>query len=124
MIALPTSLGPCLIARAVIATHNHLGAHRHRKTDSFHAAHARSNTPMKSRLTLWLALLSALGLTGCVSTGGGSQMQTYQLTVTAPAMGTGTVTSSPPGINCPTTCSASFNQNTQITLTATAGSNY
>jgi len=84
---------------------------------------------MKSRLTFLLTLLSALSalvLTGCVSAGGGShtQPQTYQLTVTAPAMGAGTVTSSPVGINCPTTCSASFNQNTQITLTATAGSNY
>jgi phospholipase C len=84
---------------------------------------------MKSRLTFWLTLLSALStllLTGCVSAGGGSQIQppTYQLTVTAPAMGAGTVTSSPAGINCPTACSASFNQNMQITLTATAGSNY
>jgi len=77
----------------------------------------------------WLTLLSALStllLASCVSTGGGSQKQpqTYQLTVTAPAVGAGTVTSSPAGINCPTTCSASFNQNTQITLTATPGSNY
>jgi phospholipase C len=84
---------------------------------------------MKSRYAFWLTLLSSLSglvLTGCVSAGGGSQTQppTYQLTVTAPAMGAGTVTSSPAGINCPTTCSASFTQNTQITLTATAGSNY
>jgi phospholipase C len=84
---------------------------------------------MKSRLTFWLTLLSALStlpLASCVSAGGGSQTQpqTYQLTVTAPATGAGTVTSSPVGINCPTTCSASFDQNTQITLTATAGSNY
>ena len=83
---------------------------------------------MKSRLTFWLRLLSALSilpLASCVSAGGGFQTQpSYPLTVTAPAMGTGTVTSSPAGINCPTTCSANFNQNTQITLTATAGSNY
>jgi hypothetical protein len=33
--------------------------------------------------------------------------------------GTGTVTSNPAGINCGTTCSASFNNGTSITLTAT-----
>ncbi|MGA6983680.1 MAG: alkaline phosphatase family protein [Candidatus Sulfotelmatobacter sp.] len=33
--------------------------------------------------------------------------------------GSGTVTSSPAGISCPTTCSATFPQNTAITLTAT-----
>ncbi|HYL96301.1 MAG TPA: alkaline phosphatase family protein, partial [Terriglobales bacterium] len=36
--------------------------------------------------------------------------------------GTGNVTSKPKGINCPTTCKASFNQGTKITLTATPGS--
>ena len=35
--------------------------------------------------------------------------------------GAGTVTSAPPGINCGTTCSASFAANTVVTLTATAG---
>jgi phospholipase C len=49
---------------------------------------------------------------------------TYTLTVTAPASGAGVVTSSPAGINCPTTCSASFTANTKVTLTAAPGSNY
>jgi phospholipase C len=40
----------------------------------------------------------------------------YAVTVTEAGMGTGTVTSTPAGINCPTTCSASFTQNTQVTL--------
>jgi phospholipase C len=48
----------------------------------------------------------------------------YQLTVTAPASGTGTVTSSPAGINCPGTCVAGFSAGTNVTLTATAGTNY
>ncbi len=48
----------------------------------------------------------------------------YQLSVMAPAAGAGTVTSSPAGINCPGTCSASFAKNTQVTLTATPGANY
>ena len=38
--------------------------------------------------------------------------------------GTGTVTSSPAGINCPTTCTASFPSGTSVTLTATAGSGF
>jgi len=85
---------------------------------------------MVSRYSLGLALLTAasgLVLVGC----GSSSTKTappgpssFQLTVTAPAAGSGTVTSSPAGINCPTTCSASFAQGTQVTLTATPGTNY
>jgi phospholipase C len=44
----------------------------------------------------------------------------YALTVSA--VGTGTVTSSPAGINCPATCSANFASGAQITLTETPGS--
>jgi len=53
-----------------------------------------------------------------------SPTPTFQLSVTAPAAGSGTVTSSPKGINCPTSCSASFPQNAQVKLTASAGANY
>jgi phospholipase C len=45
------------------------------------------------------------------------------LTVILQGSGTGTVTSNPAGINCGTTCNASFPLNTQVTLTATAGAN-
>ncbi|MBF0456994.1 MAG: hypothetical protein HQK99_03765 [Nitrospirae bacterium] len=38
--------------------------------------------------------------------------------------GSGTVTSSPSGINCGTTCSASYASGTSVTLTATAASGY
>src|SRR5580698_2844032 len=38
--------------------------------------------------------------------------------------GTGTVASSPAGINCPQTCSASFALGTEVTLTETPGANY
>lgn len=48
---------------------------------------------------------------------------TFQLTVTAPATGSGTITG-PAGINCPTTCTASFPQGTQVTLTEAAGTGY
>ncbi len=75
----------------------------------------------------WVALcaLSALILAGCAGLKPAYQPPpTYQLTVTAPAAGAGTITSSPAGISCPGTCSASFAANTQVTLTETAGANY
>ncbi len=51
-----------------------------------------------------------VGLSG---TGGAS--------LTISATGTGTVTSNPAGINCPTTCVATFAGNSQVTLTAAPG---
>ncbi|MBK6790656.1 MAG: hypothetical protein IPG77_24365 [Betaproteobacteria bacterium] len=47
---------------------------------------------------------------------------TRTLTVTKAGTGSGTVTSSPSGINCGTTCSASFALNTSVTLTAAPAS--
>jgi len=46
------------------------------------------------------------------------------LTVTLAGTGSGTIVSSPSGINCPTTCSANFAQNTQVTLSETPGTNF
>ena len=43
---------------------------------------------------------------------------TFTLTVTKSGNGSGTVTSSPAGINCGTTCSASYTSGTSVTLTA------
>jgi peptidoglycan/xylan/chitin deacetylase (PgdA/CDA1 family) len=53
-------------------------------------------------------------------------LNTYQLSVIPAGNGSGTVTSSPTGIDCGATCSASFNYNTPVTLTATpaAGSTF
>jgi hypothetical protein len=45
-------------------------------------------------------------------------------TVSVTIVGTGTVTSSPAGISCPGTCTGSFNLGTQVTLTATPGTNF
>src|SRR6185437_6984377 len=42
-----------------------------------------------------------------------------QLTVNVDGAGSGTITSSPAGINCPGTCSANFTGNPQVTLTDT-----
>ena len=44
---------------------------------------------------------------------------TYALNVTRSGAGTGTVTSSPAGVNCGTTCAASYASGTAVTLTAT-----
>jgi len=45
--------------------------------------------------------------------------QQFGLTVGKAGLGSGTVTSSPAGINCGPTCSASYNSGTVVTLTAT-----
>jgi hypothetical protein len=47
-------------------------------------------------------------------------LKKYTLSVVKTGNGSGTVTSAPEGINCGTTCSASFNYNSPITLTAVA----
>jgi uncharacterized repeat protein (TIGR02543 family) len=46
----------------------------------------------------------------------------FPLTVTKAGGGTGTVTSSPTGISCGTTCTQNIDYNTMVTLTATASS--
>jgi hypothetical protein len=48
-------------------------------------------------------------------------LTSHQLTVSKIGSGTGTVTSSPVGINCGGTCTASFTHNTAVTLTGAAG---
>jgi phospholipase C len=68
----------------------------------------------------------------CILTLAASQQVTasFSTTQSAPVLteilagtGTGTVASTPSGINCAPTCSASFASGTQVTLTATAGAN-
>jgi phospholipase C len=66
---------------------------------------------------LGLATYLAIALSGC----GGSAEHTpqpSQFTLTVSLTGSGTVTSAPAGINCGTTCSATFPAGTSITLTA------
>src|SRR5260370_13411342 len=49
-------------------------------------------------------------------------VQTFPLSVSNAGTGSGTVTSSPAGINCGATCSASYNDGTSVTLTASPAS--
>ena len=85
---------------------------------------------MQSSYTRWLMPLSAVctlllaGCGGVGSTSGSPTASSYQLSVTAPPAGAGTITSSPAGISCPGACSASFAAGTKVTLTATPGTNY
>jgi phospholipase C len=77
--------------------------------------------PCKLLLGLLVAS-AALLLGGCRGLVAGSE--SFQLVVTNTGAGTGTVTSSPAGINCPQTCTAPFTSGTQVTLTATPGTTF
>lgn len=72
-----------------------------------------------------LAILSCV-LFGCssahMSSGGGTTPSTFQLNVQGAGSGAGSVTSTPAGINCGQTCSATFASGTAVTLSATANS--
>jgi phospholipase C len=63
----------------------------------------------------------AVTLTAATSVTATFNVPTSQLTVQDAGTGTGTVTSSPSGINCGTTCSANIATGTSVTLTETAG---
>lgn len=69
----------------------------------------------------WTGCSAASG-TSCTVTSAASVSATFTgnptLTVTKTGTGTGTVTSSPAGINCGSTCTASYALNTKVTLTA------
>lgn len=74
----------------------------------------------------WVFLVTGL-LSGCGAITGNKPNPTptptsFQLTVQHSGPGGGTVTSSPAGINCGQTCSASFSSGTAVTLTAAAES--
>src|SRR5205823_12242372 len=79
----------------------------------------------------FVSLLSLIAIVSFASCGAGTKAllrppatQTYQLSITPPASGTGIVISTPPGIDCPTTCSAAFPQSTQVKLSAASAHNY
>jgi len=65
-----------------------------------------------------LAILFAIGCRGVGTAPNQAGTETLQVSV---ASGTGTVSSSPAGISCPSTCSATYNTGTQVTLTETPG---
>jgi phospholipase C len=75
------------------------------------------------RFPVFIAVLIASVLSGVCLTqqpAASAPTTTYTLTVQLAGTATGTVTSSPAGINCSPTCSASFASGTSVQLTATA----
>jgi len=69
-----------------------------------------------------LSFLVGCGSQTSIVSGGSGGGTTYQLTVTPSGTGGGTITSSPSGINCGTTCVAGFSAGTVVTLTAAPAS--
>jgi phospholipase C len=78
---------------------------------------------MRNFLVLMAVLLIALSSLqrGLAAQANSAPATTYQLTVTLAGTSTGTVKSNPSGITCPSTCTASFNSGTVVTLTPTPG---
>ncbi len=68
-----------------------------------------------------LAIIFAISCRGVSSAPTQVGPGSMQVTVTATSPVTGTVTSTPAGISCPGTCSANFDDGTQVTLTETPG---
>ncbi len=64
----------------------------------------------------------AVYMTGSKSVIATFNIITHKLTVEKNGLGSGTVTSSPTGINCGSTCQATFNKGQSVTLTATPAS--
>ncbi len=82
---------------------------------------------MRDKFVCWSTcvwVLCLLPLAGCVGLRPNSSSSSYELDVTAPSSGSGTITSSPAGISCPGTCTADFATGASVTLTATPATNY
>jgi hypothetical protein len=84
---------------------------------------------MKSMMRTLLLVCMTVLLAACPGSGGGSSSTatatpSATATLSLSVSGSGTVTSNPAGIDCGSTCSASFKSGTQITLTAAPASGY
>jgi glucose/arabinose dehydrogenase len=118
------------VGTSVTITGTNFGATQGTSTVKFNGMAATSIASWSA--TSIMATVPAGATTGSVVvTVGGVDSNGVQFTVTAPAFsltvseagtGSGTVTSSPAGINCPGTCTANYNSGTVVTLTAAAAS--
>src|SRR5436305_14143626 len=76
--------------------------------------------------TIWFLGLLSLAISGCSLLNGSHKPGDFQITVQGAGSGAGTITSSPAGITCGQSCSASFPGGTAVTLSAapSAGSTF
>jgi hypothetical protein len=81
-----------------------------------HTAAASASTPTVTTLTVG----GVSGSFTSTTAAGTTQLQTLSLAIA----GTGTVTSSPTGVNCTANCSATFTGGTLVTLNATPGNGF
>src|ERR1044071_168864 len=88
---------------------------------SYTDSNLMNSTPYLYRVNAFNTIgASAYSPESCATTP--AAIQTSSLTVAKTGTGTGTVSSSPSGINCGSTCSGTFNNSTVVALTPTAGS--
>lgn len=103
----------------------------HLKNKHFGNQKLGSNMRLFGYLVFIVLLLAAFS--GCQAAKGNSNngpsktppapSQSVTLSVSLSGSGSGTVTSSPKGINCPSTCKATFKSGAKVTLTAAPGNN-
>ena len=83
-------------------------------------------TPTAFTIVAGCAATLTFRINGTGTVGGNCSVSSFALTVSKSGTGSGTVTSTPPAINCGATCSASFTSGTSVSLTAipVAGSTF
>src|SRR5690242_19428468 len=74
---------------------------------------------MQLRGLVWVGLFAACGQVAPSSPDAAAPSEMRTVTIAITGNGTGTITSSPAGIDCGTDCSEAFADGTKITLTAT-----
>lgn len=80
-------------------------------------------TAFRTRLLTAASCIALALLAGCGSSSNSSNPSGNSFQLTVQPSGSGTVTSSPAGINCGTNCSQTFSSGSKVTLTATPASN-
>ncbi|MET0334723.1 MAG: hypothetical protein ABW190_10670, partial [Rhizobacter sp.] len=79
---------------------------------------------MKNTIVWMGVAVATAALTACGGGGGGAPSGPARFTLAVNVVGSGSVSSSPAGISCGTTCSAAFDVDTRVTLTATPSSGH
>ncbi len=89
--------------------------------------HCTANNPGTANFTFSTTILTdetGTSIGNPTGTPATVNITTPQNTLTVTINGSGSVISSPAGIDCPGTCSAEFDENSQVTLTATPAASY